>query len=47
MLLSQDDIQRLLAWWDFIEQLGEQDDDEAEIDLVNRLKAHCETATEI
>ena len=42
MELSQHDIQILLAWWAFIEELGEQDNDDGENDLVARLKAHAE-----
>lgn len=47
MELSQHDIQILLSWWDFIEELGEQDHDDGESDLVARLKSHAEEAIEI
>lgn len=42
MTLSQDDIQLILAWWEYIAMIGDGAD-EAELDLVKRLEAHAET----
>lgn len=43
MNLTQDDIAILLAWWEFIQEVGEEDVDDSELDLVKRLQAHQET----
>ena len=42
MELTQQEISILLSWWNFIEELGETDDDENEQGLVAKLKAHSE-----
>lgn len=47
MELSQSDIARILSWWEFIEELGEADEDPDEADLVKRLRAHSETAIDV
>lgn len=47
MELSQSDIARILSWWEFIEELGETDEDPNEADLVKRLRAHSETAIDV
>ena len=47
MELSQSDISILLSWWEFIQEVGETDGDEGELDLVARLKAHAEESVEI